>query len=167
MGLFLVTSPVMGVFYVKNNVRLEMFIMGLFDRPKTMEPKADVYEEKLNELKAQKIRITRQIGEKFIEENAGKDMTSTAYADLFSKLSGTVDEINLTLKRQLASKGLRLCESCGAELPIDSAFCNKCGTKQGELEAEVVTASGICPKCGAKLEEGDAFCISCGYKLKN
>lgn len=139
--------------------------MGLFDRPSANEFKEDVYEEKLRELKAQRIRIVRQIGEKFIEENAGIDMTPTPYADLFSQLTGTEDEMNLTLKRQLASKGLRKCESCGAELPINSAFCNMCGAKQGDLETEVVTASKICPKCGASLEEGDAFCISCGYKL--
>ncbi len=139
--------------------------MGLFDRPHENETKGDVYEEKLRDLKAQKIRITRQIGEKFIEENEGKDLSDTAYADLFAQLSGTEDEIDLTLKRQLASRGLRKCESCGAELPINSAFCNKCGAKQGELETEVVTAGRICPKCGATLEEGDVFCISCGYKL--
>ncbi|WP_081441781.1 zinc ribbon domain-containing protein [Butyrivibrio proteoclasticus] len=140
-------------------------VMRLFDRPQENERKGDAYEEKLRDLKAQKIRITRQIGEKFIEESAGKDMAATPYADLFAQLSGTEDEIDLTLKRQLASRGLRKCESCGAELPINSAFCNKCGAKQGELETEVVTAGRICPKCGATLEEGDVFCISCGYKL--
>lgn len=139
--------------------------MGLFDRLQANEEKGDAYDEKLRDLKAQKIRITRQIGEKFIEENAGKDMSETAYSDMFSQLEANSAEIELTLKRQLASKGLRKCESCGAELPINSAFCNKCGSKLEDLETEVVTAGKICPKCGAAIEAGDAFCISCGYKL--
>ena len=58
--------------------------MRLFDRPQENERKGDAYEEKLRDLKAQKIRITRQIGEKFIEESAGKDMAATPYADLFA-----------------------------------------------------------------------------------
>ena len=139
--------------------------MGLFDRPRASEEKGDAYDEKLRDLKAQKIRITRQIGEMFIEENTEKDMTQTKYADLFSQYDATLAEVELTLKRQLASRGLRKCESCGAELPINSAFCNKCGAKQGDLETEVVTAGKICPKCGATLEDGDIFCVSCGYKL--
>ena len=139
--------------------------MGLFDKPQTNEEKGDVYDEKLRDLKAQKIRITRQIGEKFLEENAGRDMSGTVYRELFSQYDATLAEVELTLKRQLASRGLRKCESCGAELPINSAFCNKCGKKQGELETEVVAAGKICPKCGASLEDGDMFCVSCGYKL--
>ena len=120
--------------------------MGLFDRPRENEQKGDAYDEKLRDLKAQIIRITRQIGERFIEENMGKDMSGTKYADLFSQYDATLAEVELTLKRQLASRGFRKCESCGAELPINSAFCNKCGAKQGELETEVVAAGKICPK---------------------
>lgn len=139
--------------------------MGLFDRPQAQHQQDDKYDEKLRDLKAQKVRITRQIGEKFIVLNADKDMSDTLYADLFAQLDETDKQMNLTLKRQLASKGLRKCDSCGAELPIDSAFCNKCGAKQSDLETEVVSAGKICPKCGATLEKGDLFCVSCGYKL--
>ena len=139
--------------------------MGLFEKPQNTEQKEDLYEGKLRDLNAQKIRLTRQIGERFIEENLGHDMSNTVYQDLFLQLDNTEKDIELTMKQQLASRGLRKCESCGAELPINSAFCNKCGAKQGDLEKEVVTAGKICPKCGATLEKNDLFCISCGYKL--
>lgn len=139
--------------------------MGLFDKPLVKAEPVDEYEEKLRELKAQKIRIIRSIGEKFVEVNKDEDMSSTPYAELIKQLKENEKETDHTEKQQLASRGLRKCESCGAELPIDSAFCNKCGASQGKLETELVKTGKICPKCGTKLNDDDVFCISCGYKL--
>ncbi len=139
--------------------------MGLFDKQNAQKSNKDPYEERVKELKAEKIRITRTIGELFIEENRDSDLSETKYADLFEKLFENERQTELNEKQQLASKGLRKCEKCGAELPINSSFCNKCGAKQGELESEVVKTGKICPKCGEKLDEGDVFCINCGYKL--
>lgn len=142
--------------------------MGLFNKEVSaneVNAEMDEYEEKLRGLKAEKIRIIRQIGETFYELNKDSDMVGTAYEQFFIDIEKNHKNIEITEKQQLASKGLRKCISCGSQLPLDSAFCNKCGAKQEELEKEVIIAGRVCPKCGAELEEGDKFCLKCGYKL--
>jgi len=49
------------------------------------------------------------------------------------------------------------CESCGAPLEEDDAFCHKCGTRV-ELERE-------CGGCGATAKPEDVFCRKCGSKI--
>jgi len=137
--------------------------MGLFDKNTT--EKIDIYEDQLRELKSERIRLVRKVGELFISENIDKDMSDTPYEELFVQLDNNQKKNGIVERQQLASKGLRKCDSCGAELPIDSMFCNKCGAKQSELETEIVSASKICPSCGADIEGGDAFCLKCGHKL--
>ncbi len=57
------------------------------------------------------------------------------------------DEKEMTIK----------CEKCGAELPVGTKFCGRCGT--------LVECVSFCPTCGTKLQPGQAFCTSCGVKL--
>lgn len=136
--------------------------MGLFDK-KT--DKIDFYEEQYRAVKAETVRITRKIGELFIAQNMEKDMSDTPYAELLAVYAENQKKY-ITIERQkLAAQGLRKCDSCGAELPIDSVFCNKCGAKQSELENEIITAGKKCPNCGADIENGDSFCLKCGHKL--
>ena len=143
--------------------------MGLFDmgQSKAAQPQVqqDPYEEKLKDLNAKMIRTVRQIGEKYIEENSKKDMTGTPYEALFNQYKTIQEQTEHTLKMQLAARGLRKCDSCGAQLPINSAFCNQCGAKLDVLETELVKTSKVCPSCGAKLDDDAAFCGSCGYRL--
>lgn len=49
------------------------------------------------------------------------------------------------------------CESCGAPLDADDAFCHRCG-KKVETEKE-------CAGCGATTKAGDAFCRKCGSRV--
>lgn len=56
-------------------------------------------------------------------------------------------------------RGVVVCDSCGQEIPRDSAFCPSCGKK---LE---LPDSLECPKCRAKLEIGAKFCVKCGTKV--
>lgn len=123
------------------------------------------FEGQLRELKAEKIRVFRQIGEIFYEQNSAEKLTGTEYEALFERLEEIMNTTELVEKQELASRGLRRCNSCGKELPIDSVFCNKCGAEQGKLESEVIAVGKICPKCGASLEAGDKFCLMCGYKI--
>ena len=145
--------------------------MGLFsvndstDVQKKKGQADDPFEVEYREYKAKRSRAIMKLGSMIYEENKSKDMSGTPYADLYTEITEADKDLVMLEKRRLASMGLRKCESCGAELPIDSVFCNKCGTKQGELETEVIMASHTCPNCGERLEDGDAFCTSCGYKL--
>ena len=145
--------------------------MGLFDVNQKMTtrgnavPGYDPFDEEHRALKAKYTRTILQLGEKFYDDNRDKDMSGTEYSGMFIAINEAENDLVMLEKRRLASVGLRKCESCGAELPINSSFCNKCGARQGELESAVVRASHICPKCGSRLEDGDEFCVSCGYKL--
>ena len=51
------------------------------------------------------------------------------------------------------------CPSCGAEVPSESAYCNKCGARTGaqahrcaSCDAELPPQSAYCSKCGARNE---------------
>lgn len=64
-------------------------------------------------------------------------------------------------------KGVTKCVQCGADVPLDAAFCNACGAKVERVEAEQAKfeVSCTCPVCNAVVESGNAFCTSCGAKL--
>ena len=83
----------------------------------------------------------------------------------FIDLIKNLEEQKETLERnKLASQGLRMCEHCQQIITLDSAFCNKCGSKLEPLE--ISSAGGrFCPSCGALLAEGDVFCMACGSKV--
>ena len=108
------------------------------------------------------------VGQKFISENTEEGMQGSLYEAEFKELSRLAKEAEHTEKRKLAVQGLRKCVTCGNVLVIDSAFCNKCGSKLEKLSEEFVHVSlseTICPACGDKCESGALFCASCGKKL--
>ena len=74
-------------------------------------------------------------------------------------------------------KGVKTCPTCGAELPVTSGFCGKCGTAvetpvvaepepeiEPAAEAEVEPQPRFCSNCGTELEDGAMFCGNCGTK---
>lgn len=67
-------------------------------------------------------------------------------------------------RNKLASQGLRKCEHCQQVITLDSAFCNKCGSKLEPITTDTI-GGRFCPSCGASLEADAAFCTSCGTKL--
>ena len=55
-----------------------------------------------------------------------------------------------------------ICPMCGAQLPENSKFCDKCGTKiEKKIGGELV-----CPNCGAQCKPDDRFCEKCGKNLQ-
>lgn len=57
-----------------------------------------------------------------------------------------------------------ICPNCKAEIPENSKFCTKCGTKiEVAVAPEPVTEEAPkCIKCGAELKMGAKFCTKCG-----
>lgn len=69
-------------------------------------------------------------------------------------------------------KGIAKCPNCGAEVSLNSNFCNICGAKLPQpAEAAAETAGEAaevptCPNCHAPVKEGNSFCTNCGAKLE-
>jgi ribosomal protein L40E len=47
------------------------------------------------------------------------------------------------------------CKKCGWSNPVDSKFCNRCGSP----------LSAVCSNCGNKNPTDAAFCNECGTKI--
>lgn len=144
--------------------------MGIFDSNIIADKinslkKEDSYSEEFRNLKANRSRAIMEIGEKYFEMHKDDINMDIFYSEEIKSIIETDKALELLEKKRLAAQGMKLCEACGNELPIASGFCNKCGSKQGELSADLIRASHICPSCGTRIEDSDMFCVGCGYQL--
>ena len=58
-----------------------------------------------------------------------------------------------------------LCPGCGAEAPVDDAFCTRCGAARPEEPTVALPAAGgQCAACGATLAADMRFCPQCGAR---
>lgn len=119
----------------------------------------------MDNLNAEYNRLVSKLGERYLDYNYNKDDDSFA-GDIVDEIKSMDNRLILLDKQQYGFYGIRLCEKCGAELSIDSSFCNKCGADQPELQKEVIYANGKCPKCGNHISAGDTFCLTCGRKFE-
>lgn len=61
----------------------------------------------------------------------------------FKLVDAAYEEID-RLKAEIRKiKGVKQCESCGADVPFDAAFCSKCGTAVPEEKPEEVHAEEV------------------------
>ena len=51
------------------------------------------------------------------------------------------------------------CVNCGNVIADGQAFCNYCGTKKPEAEAQDAI---FCKQCGRRLDPSERFCPKCG-----
>lgn len=97
----------------------------------------------------------RQIGERYVSLHKGD--YEADFADLFEKLADQKRRIDLCKALILERKGLRKCPSCGAEIPLNSIFCNMCGQPMKEKNdpprQPEAPAMVDCPPEPEKLEE--------------
>lgn len=119
------------------------------------------------ELGRRRTELVMQIGQMFVANNTLEQLAGTPYEEAVKALYAAEKDMVFQEKRKLAAQGLRKCGKCGNILPLDSAFCNKCGEKLGPLfeEAPAVQNAPTCPNCGTPCEAGALFCTSCGTKL--
>lgn len=53
----------------------------------------------------------------------------------------------------------KFCRYCGAKIPEDSVYCEKCGAKLIQVEAP---ETQLCSTCSSVLPRGAQFCDECG-----
>ena len=129
-------------------------------------PEIVAFESKLEELEQQKKDVIFDIGMNYVEKNTLESVAGTEYARFLRQLEEIEKEKVVLSKRILSVQGLRKCENCENILPLDSAFCNKCGEKLQTLFVSAELTGNMCSKCGASLSEGAAFCTACGAKVE-
>ena len=149
--------------------------MAIFDKAvftlkknetEAVHPEIAAFESKLEELEQQKKDVIFDIGMNYVEKNTLESASGTEYVHFLRQLEEIEKEKVVLNKRILAVQGLRKCEKCENILPLDSAFCNKCGEKLQPLFAADEVAGNMCSKCGASLSPGAAFCTACGAKVE-
>ncbi|WP_448861748.1 zinc ribbon domain-containing protein [Clostridium sp.] len=103
-----------------------------------------------------------EIGKVYVQQH-GLDC-EPEYVELVNQIQSLEEQKAVLERNKLAAQGLRICDHCHQIITLDSAFCNKCGSK---LEPIVPSSAGgrFCPACGASLAEGDVFCVTCGAKI--
>ena len=122
-------------------------------------------EQRLTELSNERTRLLLTIGEKYVAEHLKDKAVGTDFEGEMNGIIKLDAEAVIVEKRKLALQGLRKCTACGNMLPLDSAFCNKCGEKQELLTVSETLGKDVCPNCGAEREADNIFCSVCGYKL--
>lgn len=120
-------------------------------------------------LNAQIAADNKQLGELF--EQLGKSYYELHAADAEEALAaqcGRIAEIQTTIEenrqRIVTLKGIKTCPACGAEAPLNAAFCSTCGAALPTPE-EPIDTTPCCPQCGVTLAEGARFCTACGVKI--
>lgn len=87
--------------------------------------------------------------------------------DKINEVAAYLKEIEEWKFKIQQEKGVVVCQQCGAEVNMESVFCNNCGAKVEKPKPPVVQENTvICPNCGSQVAEGSAFCTSCGNKME-
>jgi len=100
---------------------------------------------------------------------AHKHDPEAQYQEDIAKISNLYSEIAQSQEKIKQIKGVVKCPQCGADVPLNAAFCNACGAKI-EHDSVAKTNGGInkiCPVCHFAVDPEDSFCNHCGAKIEN
>lgn len=83
-------------------------------------------------------------------------------ASLCDSIGKKLEQIASLRDAEAASRGKRLCPSCGSECGIYQPFCYIC-----RAELTPMSAPGMkrCPNCHQDIPEESVFCTNCGSKV--
>lgn len=106
-----------------------------------------------------------QIGQAYAQVH--HDDYEPGFGELMKALAETerrIREYDAQIKKL---RGVVDCPGCGAELPMNAAFCSACGATIPHKEPirPAVKAGSVCSRCGASMAEGVRFCTSCGAPM--
>lgn len=93
----------------------------------------------------------------------------------FSQIVNRIYELDRQieeLKEQIISESY--CPNCNTAIPLNSVFCNVCGTRVKEAEKEAALDNdGMlsaeqkkCSQCGNEIDDHQLFCTYCGRPVK-
>lgn len=89
--------------------------------------------------------------------------------EAFSQWVGQIEQAKsriAELQQKIQSlKEVRVCPSCGKEVPVEAAFCIFCGTPMPKKPVPSQEDAVKCPHCGAVVRKGAKFCSSCGKPM--
>jgi ribosomal protein L40E len=91
----------------------------------------------------------------------------TEFAEVFGKLDESEKNIENYRKQIQNIKGVTCCEKCGAEVPVNAAFCSSCGAPIPRIKTKAETESEYtkCSSCGTAVKKGMKFCTACGARI--
>lgn len=92
-----------------------------------------------------------------------------------SEVADQIYELDIQIQQQRElMKEEDYCPGCGASIPLNSVFCNKCGYKIAEGAREELSETGrgaqaerkACSNCGKAVEGSQLYCVYCGTQVK-
>ena len=145
--------------------------MGFFDElgkkaAETMQGAKDKTAKFSNEMKLKSKLSERKDKITLLNVDIGKEVYSNYTKDMpfdTENIKNKCKEIMEINKELLALKDVKICTSCGGQVPVNSEFCPKCGEKQikvtvnvndGAKETEVVKVENVEE---LKVEENSKF----------
>ena len=123
---------------------------------------------KLNSVNSEKEKKIAQlysdIGKSYYERH--RQDGDAEESEKIEKINALFDEIAQNREKIMQIKGVVKCEKCGADVPIDAAFCSHCGEKvnRGAMSGDAGDERR-CPHCNAVVPEGNLYCMECGGKI--
>ncbi len=118
--------------------------------------------------------IFEEIGKAVYESYKGGEDVGKEFTKQGKKIDKLKDEIAEMNKKILFNKNLRICESCGETISLESKFCTNCGEKQKAvkfkedkkvIKKDEVEVEKVCPECGEICSTDAKFCNKCGHKF--
>ena len=105
------------------------------------------------------------IGQLYYEEHKGD--STAEHQEIIGEINALYAEIAQKREKIKQIKGVVKCPKCGADVPLNAAFCNACGTKMERTgdTSETNGAQRHCPVCHAAVSAEDSFCNNCGAKV--
>lgn len=110
-------------------------------------------------------QLCLNIGQLYYEEHKGD--SSAEHREIIGEIDALYAEIEEDREKIKQIKGVVKCPKCGADVPLNAAFCNACGTKMESVDNSGGNdeAKRYCPACHTAVGEDDVFCNNCGTKI--